>query len=190
MEAYKTQSFAHAGRMFIMTLYQDCDHGAPWDEEDGHGPVTEWRRDRAKAPGERILCEARGLYRYYDVQEAMRIARRNGWGLTPKEQTAWLLAHGRRPDLGKMRRGEIAAEAVERDFQRLRAWCENEWHYCGVAVQALDDEGDPTGDAFEHALWGIESDSDEYILEVAADLAAEVLAEERRHVYAGATVGV
>ena len=33
-----------------------CSMGAPWEEHDGHGPVSEWTR-RAKRPGEIVLVK-------------------------------------------------------------------------------------------------------------------------------------
>lgn len=181
---YDSKDFKHDGRAFRAFFYADDDDSdAPWDREDGHGPVSDWRRGRDKSPGERTLQEDRGQYRFYDVAAATRIARRDGWGLSPEDQTTWLLAHGRRPDMGSMRPGEIVAEAVERDFQRLRAWCNDQWHYCGVAVRALDDDGEPIGDEYAHALWGVESDGGAYLDEVAHELASEIIAQEQRETF-------
>ena len=69
--------------------------------------------------------------------------------------------------------GEIRAEAVRLDFEFLRGWCTDKWHYCGVAVRAVDADGEPMGDEFEHALWGIESNDSDGIREVAEELAGQ-----------------
>ena len=36
-------------------IEHDSDTGAPWEEHDGHGPVSDWEV-RDKLPGELILC--------------------------------------------------------------------------------------------------------------------------------------
>lgn len=76
-------------RQFRVNIYHDRDHDHPWDNEDGHGPVSDWER-RAKRPGELILCgDGRGrlgtddMHRFYDFQAAVRQAREEGWGFLP-----------------------------------------------------------------------------------------------------------
>lgn len=167
--AYETFKFQHAGRTFLASLYHDDDGTAPWDREDGHGPVSQWRQRDSKAPGEVIISEDRRSVRFYDLQAAQRIALRDQWGAPEAWRTAFAAKHGRAPTAR-----ECAAESVRMDFERLRAWCRDDWHYCGVAVQLCDDEGEATGDQFEHALWGIESDSADYLREVAAELAEQI----------------
>lgn len=139
-------------------MVQDHDMGAPWDNEDGHGPVSDWT-NRAKLPGERVLNEDRfGRRRYYDVAEAIQIAKRDGWDAEP---------------IGQGAKGQRAARAVEADFRRLRGWCEGEWCYVGVVLSVsrngiiLDDRA--------ASLWGIESDCRDYLLDVANELADEAL---------------
>lgn len=63
-------------------IERDDDMGEPWEEHDGHGPVSEWER-REKRPYERILCSDRGAHRFYDMQEALKIAKRDGWDAPP-----------------------------------------------------------------------------------------------------------
>lgn len=202
----------------VRTEYDDC-HGAPWDEEDGHGPVSDWT-SRGKLPGELVLCEDRGKRRYYDFAEACRIARRDGWGFLPGNlKTAkidgrwhsWIdgraqllrrkngpgnayrparrivpkLFHSVAADINEAIRGtyaqhratmtarQYAAAAALADFDRLRRWCDNQWHYVGVIVESLDEDEDVIDSA---SIWGIESDAGDYLDEVAQDLAAELLA--------------
>jgi transposase len=47
-----------------------------------------------------------------------------------------------------------------------------------VCVQHIGPDGEPVGDEFAHALWGVESCGD-YWREVAAELAGEMLPDER-----------
>jgi hypothetical protein len=145
------------GLLFCVELVP-FDYGPPWEEEDGHGPVSEWTT-RCKAPGERVLASDRNLRLYYDFEEACEIALRERWGGflgTPKQRAA------------------LAAEA---DFQRLKAYCDGKWCYVGVVVELLDDDGDSMG-LEEESLWGVESDG-EYWRGVATDLARELIVREQ-----------
>ena len=202
------------GNRFAYRTEHDADTGAPWDEHDGHGPVSGWKHHAfgqgtkpPKRAGELILLWDCGSYRTYDFAEACRIARRDGWGVAPYRMET---EHGKnglcrinaqwfegrelvaistdwhddindaiREAYAKHRATfpsarAYAARAARADFERLSAWCNDKWHWCGVIVELLDDSGDGTGDT--EALWGIESDCDEYHAEVARELASEIIA--------------
>jgi hypothetical protein len=60
-----------SGLTFSVSVEPDDLHGAPWEVDCGHGPVSDWTT-RGKLPGERVLWSDRGCYRYYDVAEATR----------------------------------------------------------------------------------------------------------------------
>ena len=156
------------GLTFSVTTECDYDAEAPWDREDGHGPVRKLRTD-SKRPGERILHSERHYGHAYDFAEAMRIAKRDGWGLVPEAMGDLTAKLGREPTAG-----EVAAAAVELDFQRLRDWCNDRWGYVGVVVTLQDTDGDDTHEC--ESLWGIESDAHAYLEEIAQEL-AETLAE-------------
>lgn len=160
---YGSFRFIHDGREFLACLYSDEDSGPPWEESEGHGPVSDWTR-RDKKPGELILASDRSYKRFYNYAEAMRIAKRDAWGVS-----------------GGMHEGETPGQyrhrAVMADFEFLHSWCADEWHYCGVVVHLLDDEGEQIGDEYAYALWGIESNAGEYLREVAAELADQICAE-------------
>lgn len=142
------------------SLEYDHHHEAPWEAEDGHGPVTGWER-RDKAPGEMVLSEGRhGLERFYDFQQAVKIAKREGWRVTGDN------------DLTPKAR---AANAALADFYRLRDWCNDEWCYVGVVVTASR-EGLELGSA---SLWGIESDAGDYLTEIANELIDEAMEEAK-----------
>jgi hypothetical protein len=152
------------GLRFSVELVHDADMGPPWKEHDGHGVVSEWTA-RAKRPGERVLSRSdSGRLWLYDVQASMERARAEGWGICGERRAEWEARIGR-----ALTPGMIAAAAVDEDFKRLRAWCREEWTWCGVIVTLLDVDGKPTG--LCESLWGIESDGPEYHNEVARDLA-------------------
>lgn len=136
----------------------DSDMGPPWEEHDGHGAVSEWTT-RPKLAGELVLCQdgfTGGRKRFYDFAGTVRTARAEGWGCSAPE--------------GFTRR-QIAAKAAAEDFDRLRAWCADEWGWCGVIVTASRADVN-LGSA---SLWGIESDAGAYFNEVAAELTAEAM---------------
>lgn len=192
--------FTRNGRDFVAEIHVDEGHGAPWEEEDGHGPVTDWER-RDKRPGELVLADDGRAKLFYDFAEACRIARRDGWGTAPGRleyaeiEGGWI-AHFRNPSNGKLLpfegRGETvnhaisavyaqhratmtprqyAAAAAMADFERLRAYCRGDWHYVGVVVRPAD-ACECCG--LSESLWGIESDSTEYLREVAEELADQI----------------
>lgn len=147
-----TDSREHAGYTLNLEWFSDECHGAPWEEEDGHGPVSEWT-SRDKRPGERVLNKDRSSARYYDFAEAMDTARRDGWGLAEDDIAKLAARLGRTPT-----QGDITAEAVERDFKWLRDWCNDVWHYVGYSMTVTSPEGDDVPIAMD-SLWGIDSPS-------------------------------
>lgn len=156
----------HEGHNFRVEILSDDDSTPPWEREDGHGPVSNWKRHAfgmgskpPKAPGEMILVWDRGAYLTYDFQEAVKIARKDGWNAEPYSATETA--------------GQRAHKAAMADFDRLRRWCADQWNYVGVVVHLVDDEGDDMGET--DSLWGIESDASEYLDEAARECASEIL---------------
>lgn len=144
------------------TVYFDNDSFAPWEQEDGHGPVSGWTTRHKKA-GEKILSQAEGAYLYYDFQEACKIAQRDGWGTKGDEGLS---------------KAEKAAKAAQRDYEILKAWCNDEWQYFGVAVTVSREDVALTG-KYDHALWGIEGNypgsDNSSLTEVANELLEDAL---------------
>lgn len=200
---YDNDTFEHNGYQFRVEFPYDDSGDTPWEREDGHGPVSEWRNGRYtytgrahKAPGELVLCSDGNSIRVYDFAEACRIARRDGWGWLPGKletkqvnETTWQASTIGFVSLGanineairnlyashraSMSAKAYAAEAARRDFQRLADWCNDRWQYVGVVVELIDD--DPMGESA--SLWGIESDSTEYLEDTAHELADEIIAQ-------------
>ena len=156
---YDGDTFTLRGYTFRFKTERDDFMGEPWKEHDGHGIVSEWTT-REKRAGERVLAEDGGSRRYYDFAETMKRARAEGWGT----------ADGRQP-------GETArayrARAVEQDFEFCRGWCRDEWEWEYVRVDLLDEDGDTTEEC--ETLGGIESNAGAYFVEVAYELAGEIL---------------
>lgn len=155
--------FEHEGHKFGVTFPADDDYDAPWDREDGHGQVSEWRRvgysgNPLKAPGELILARDGRMYRVYDFAGACKLALKDGWGTSDSEGLS---------------RKAIAAKAAREDFDRMRQFIDGQWCYVGVVVELLDDDDGATG--ITESLWGIESDSKEYLAEVMHELAEGIL---------------
>jgi hypothetical protein len=92
-------TFTYLGLTFLLTSEQDTDHGAPWEEEDGHGPVRELcragyssnghYRNMGKGPGEIAFSsgERYATIYAYDVQAATKTARAE-WGLSDDKLAA------------------------------------------------------------------------------------------------------
>lgn len=128
----------------------DTDNGAPWENSDGHGLVSEWTT-RDKLPGELVLSEdSHGRSkRFYDFAGSVKIARRDGWDAAP---------------YGQGTKGERAHRAAMADYGYLRAWCNNDWHYVGVIIDLQRN-----GETVENdSCWGIETHED-YHLEWTAE---------------------
>jgi hypothetical protein len=146
--------FEHKGLKFRYEIDPDDYYGPPWKEECGHGPVSDWEH-RKKLPHEWVLIEDRGSYRFYDSKAALETALKDGWG--PKDPA---LTHK-----------QNAAAAVRRDYEYLRAWCNDEWSYVCVRVILLDVDGNDTEE--EAILGGVHSD---YVEDCLKELAEEILA--------------
>lgn len=149
-----------AGAGYSVRVKVECGerNEAPWDNEDGHGPVSEWRSKDSKAPGEMVLAEDRGHCLFYDFAAAVRLARKDRWDSPPyKTGTP----------------GERAHRAAMADFERMRRFAAGDWQYIGVTVE-VSRAGDVAAD---DSLWGIESDGD-YWREHAADTANWIIAAD------------
>lgn len=177
------------GYTITIEVERDDDHGAPWDENDGHGPVSEWRPKQSKRPGEVILHSDHGSYRFYDWQEAVKIAKRDGWGFLPGEletgrddpdtMAGWArcgdyYAHDDKDfnnaisavyakHRATMTAKQYAEGAVKRDFEYLRRWCNDEWYYVGYTASIADEDGAPV--KYDDSCWGF--DAENYMLEEA-----------------------
>ena len=162
MSTYESEERTVNGKTYRVDFVYDSGMGAPWEEHDGHGPVSAWTT-RDKRAGELILNKDGSHARYYDFAEACKIALRGGWDSKPyntdKSQTP----------------RQQAAKAARADYERLRAWCMDDWYWCGVIVT----ERRTDADGFKYdgptaSLWGLESDNGEYFESVIIDLIAEI----------------
>ena len=107
------------GFTIVARIERDDDMGPPWKEHDGHGRVSEWRPKDSKRPGEKVISQHGDSCRFYDWQEAIKTARREMWDAPP---------YGTGTD------GERAERAVQRDFENLKAWCDDEWTWCSLIL--------------------------------------------------------
>lgn len=154
--------FEHEGHTFRVRFPADEDSDPPWENSDGHGPVSDWTR-RAKRPGERVLNTDHGSNRYYDWHAALELAKRDQWGTADGQRQGETI-------------GKYRTRAVELDFQFLRGWCLGEWHYCGVVVTLVDADGRDSQDSREReSLWGIEDNAAAYLESTAHELADEII---------------
>jgi hypothetical protein len=159
MRLYDGSIIEVQGMNFKVSLTHDSDAGPPWEECDGHGPVSDWER-RDKAPGEMILWEDRGSRRFYDFQEAVKQAKREGWNTAPYTFRT---------------RGEQAHMSALADFEYLRRWCADQWEYVVLCVSLLDDSDEEMGES--EYLGGVEYDPSDtsYVQEWAEELAGQII---------------
>jgi hypothetical protein len=154
----------HDGFTFTATIHHDGDMGEPWREHDGHGPVSDWT-SRDKKAGELVLISDGRSKRYYDFAEAVKLAKRDQWGVKGGK-------------IDGETSGQYAARAARHDFDVLQAWCNDEWSWCGVSV-TVSRNGVQLVDDYQCALWGIDlnypGSDNSYLVEVANDYASEAL---------------
>lgn len=153
-----SETIEHCGETIRIEYFHDADSGTPWENAEGHGPVrTSNYRHGDKKPGERPMnCPDRNEYQfYYDWQQSMKIAKRDGWNTAPYDAP------------------NKALRAVQADFDFLRGFLNEEWGYVGIVCTVLDAEGEETTDA--DSCWGFETFKD-YHLTAGKEL-AESLAE-------------
>lgn len=75
------------GRTYTVETEYDDFMGAPWDEHDGHGIVSDWE-SRDKHAGEYVLSSDRNSKRFYDYAGTMKKAKAEGWGLSASAHAA------------------------------------------------------------------------------------------------------
>lgn len=160
-DCYETRDVEQNGKIYRVEFIFDPDLGAPWEEHDGHGIVSDWE-NRDKKPGEVVIASDRGWKRFYDVAETTRTAKRDGWGVSDT-------------DTSKMTPAQITQLAVQRDMERMRGWCNGDWHWCGVSVFPLTEAGDELRSETA-SLWGVDSDAYDYFEEIIFELIAQILA--------------
>lgn len=145
----------------VFRVERDDDMGPPWEEHDGHGVVSDWTT-RDKRPGERVLAADGRSKRYYDVQASVEIAKRDGWDAPPYGGTS----------------GEKAARAVASDFDHLKRWCDDEWYWCCIIVSVS--KNGVMLDEYAASLGGVDSDSEDYHVEVANEMIEQAIEAGRK----------
>jgi hypothetical protein len=143
------------------------DLGPPWQaHHDGHGKVREMRtrhgRHVTKSPGESILHTEGYTTWLYDLADAMKTAKRDGWGLGPEDLSELTRKLGREPNSG-----DIRTYAVRRDFEYLRGWIRNDWSWICLKVTLGEDIA---------YLGGVESFGDHW-RQCANEMANEIIAK-------------
>ncbi len=150
--SYSGDSVAIGELRVTVECEHDQDMSPPWEECDGHGPVSEWRSRDSKRPGERVLHSDGRSVRFYDWQAAIAEAKRDGWDAAPYKTGT---------------KGEQAERAVAADFKYLQDWCEDRWEYVIVTVKLV---GADDREIASDCLGGVESLGD-YWKEQAAEMA-------------------
>ena len=161
----------HNGRQFRVDIVDDDDTTPPWERDHAHGSVRYIDDRESLQRGEVVLYDCDRSRYVYNFGAALLQASREKWGLAPDALQALTQRLGRKPS-----RGQIRAAAVRADMEYLRQWCADYWSYIGVCVRIIGPDGEPDGDKYAHAMWGVESFGD-YWQEVARDIADGILRE-------------
>lgn len=124
---------------------EEYDNTPPWEFCDSLGEVSDWQYNHTKGSGEMILCKDRGSARYYDFAQAVANLRSQGLS------------------------GEDAHNGAMAEYNRFKAWCNDEWYYltAKVTISGIDD--------YEEYLGMIDSD-------YAAMAESELVAEAIHHI--------
>lgn len=196
------------GFRFRIELEQDEFMGPPWEEHDGHGIVSEWtQRDKRPGEWvlnkdrfskryydfagtmKKAKKEGWGLTEKAKAELIERLSRKRIIRLRkPIEKFVGPLVNpiryisvqerpGRDPNKS-LTRGEITEEAVRRDYEHLRGWCNDEWQWQYVSVIRLEDEDgseEEHEDGTSFSLGGVENSDDDYVKEIVYELLDEAL---------------
>jgi len=157
--------FEHEGKRFRVYIEPDDCGDTPWERSEGHGKVRtiseHYRCDTTqKKPGERVLYTGGNKVWLYDWQDACKQARKDGWNAPPYDAPNRI------------------ERAVQADFDFLRGWLNDDWWYVGVCVAMVNEDDEDITEKYTNALWGIESNADEYLDETAHELAGQVEAPQ------------
>jgi hypothetical protein len=201
-DSYHTEIYTHkSGKKYHVELYYDHDMSAPQDEGDGYGvtvrmnwnPTNEEQLEQhlldyePEIEEETRLRLMRKLSRadwgspglYYDVLSSLHKARTDGWGAGEE----WKAAN---PNATK--EAELMY-VVNKDFEHLKGWYDDDWHWVTVSVAPLNEDDEPDEDHREYC-GGYEStivDHDQRIWfdEVIEDLAHSVEHSLKRELHKG-----
>lgn len=187
MQAIHSETIAHEGRRFLVTLHHDDSSETPWDSEDGHVcGIRSLNRGEQPARGETFLCnepDGRDTWVYHFGDSLVR-ASREGWGRPgPDTREGRRLEDLERRTGRKATRGQVRAAAVREDASHMAGFIRGDWCYVGVCVRILGADDEPIGNEFTHALWRVDYGhpcNPEYWREVAEELASEILSERSR----------
>lgn len=151
----KAHDSAHGDYQILLKWYHDEHQGNPWEEHEGHGIVREARVPKyasrgAKKPGELVLHSGLSTVLFYDYAATLKIARRDGWGISEEERSKMEKELGR-----KATRREETARSVVLDYEFLRKFCTGDIYYVGYTIEV-------EGTSYEDSLWGIMSDDMEF----------------------------
>lgn len=151
------------GRTFNVEIVTDESMGMPWIEHDGHGIIEHKFSPYGKPvkrAGQKIIYSENRDYWLYDIEATTKKAISEGWGLSQAAIQGLSVRLGRAPT-----KREIVAEAVQVDLDYCRSFLTGEQYFIGIIVEC---------EGFTDSLWGIESESTDYIEEVQNELIESV----------------
>lgn len=149
------------GWQIKVEIEYDSDTQTPWEACDGMGVVKRCHGRPDEAYENWILNQDRGWYRYYDWKATLPEALKDGWGAAP---------------YGEGTKKERVLRAMRSTYEYLRRWCNDQWHFVGLIVTLLDENGDELD---EDSCWGMDSSNEAYLCSEARSWAAAMIRNQR-----------
>jgi len=190
---YHEETYTHkCGKTYNVRWYHDYDMGPPQEEGDGYGvtermdwnPTDEEQLEQHIADYEpeleeetrlrlmRVLSRAdwgrSGLY--YDVLSSLHKARTDGWGAGAE----WKAAN---PNATK--EAELMY-VVNKDFDHLKGWYDDDWHWLTCSVAPIDEDGEIMEDdrefcgGYESTILNDDEDNNSYRTEAIDNQISEI----------------
>ncbi|WP_152601589.1 hypothetical protein [Burkholderia paludis] len=196
MHQYNGNTFELEGYSFRAHFERDDDISELWANHDGHGVASDWTRrnkrpgevvlvsDRASrryydiaASNQIAKNDGWGLSEEDQAELIKRLSKKI---VRRVKRAEYQIANGLRvprlaletvetPGIDPSKRltgCKIRAEAVRRDFEFLRQWCNEQWEYMWVKVTILrsNDDGELVeGEHFSDSVGGVESHKEYHV---------------------------
>jgi len=164
---YDTKIVKYKGRQYRTTFPYDDDHPKPWVGDDGRGIVHSTSFHADKRPGWRPLPGYGDTAKWFDWAGTIKKAKEEDWGLSAKDRAALAAELGADPTPG-----QIIERAVQKEYDFLLAYMQNNWYYVGIEVTLLNEDGEPD-ESLQDTCWGFETWKD-YHLEAAQGMVEEL----------------
>lgn len=157
-DIYHQEIYTHkSGKKYHVCWYYDHDMGAPQDEGDGYGvtermdwnPTDEEQLEQHIADNEDEEGEGIELEEHTRLTMMRQLQRPSSWNDSGLYYDVLSSLHKAKTEWG-IDDPVKAMEVVEKDFDYLKGWYDDDWFWLTVGVAPLDEDGDPVEDDREY----------------------------------------